>query len=410
MSDHQNADSFANGGDASPVMTVTNNIPNFDNSIIVNPVQTNENISKQSLDGVFAASAEHEHIALSHHNEYLTRRYRRRYENGDRIRELIAEEKQVLDNLKTAIDSKMDVAVVGILNNMLTTFDAFQVPGEDLNSESAGTSPNSSDMGDRQRALFRCGICPLLAQCLRDLGGHPVVCERTLHLIAYLCRYSEENKHSICLENCKGFGLSMVCDFIVGACKRHNEEKRVLEAACDAIRSMCALDSNQERFGVAGACEVMARALTKYHSHSDLTIWLCRVMGHLARIYIANRDILGSNGACQIVVMALQKFPNNVNVCTEACWAIRNMAPSDQNRVHFATDFAPESIVAVFKSHYSNEAFAIEACRALINLVASEQDPLIERVGVTGTVHTTICVSLEHCGWLRFCFSLASSF
>ena len=65
-----------------------------------------------------------------------------------------------------------------------------------------------------------------MASALRELGGKAIVCERILQAIAYLCRYSEENKASVCLENAKGFGIAGVCELVVGAIKRHGEDKR----------------------------------------------------------------------------------------------------------------------------------------------------------------------------------------
>ncbi len=89
----------------------------------------------------------------------------------------------------------------------------------------------------------------MVANTLRELGGQVMVCEKALSAVAYLCRFSEENRNSVCLENCKGFGLVGVCELIVGALKRHGDEKKVVEAACDAIRCMCALESNRDRLG-----------------------------------------------------------------------------------------------------------------------------------------------------------------
>ncbi len=76
-----------------------------------------------------------------------------------------------------------------------------------------------------------------------------MVCEKALTAVAFLCRHSEENKQSVCLENCKGFGIAGVCELIVGAIKRHGDERKIVEAAADAMRCLCALSSNRERLG-----------------------------------------------------------------------------------------------------------------------------------------------------------------
>lgn len=44
---------------------------------------------------------------------YFCRRYRKKYENTDKIKELMIEQFSVVENLKTAIEGKMEIAVIG---------------------------------------------------------------------------------------------------------------------------------------------------------------------------------------------------------------------------------------------------------------------------------------------------------
>lgn len=46
----------------------------------------------------------------------------------------------------------------------------------------------------------------------------------------------------------------------------------------------------------------------------------------------------------------------------------------------------PECIAAIYKFHYGSELFAIEACRALVSLIASEDDDIIPRIAVSGII------------------------
>jgi hypothetical protein len=103
-------------------------------------------------------------------------------------------------------------------------------------------------------------------------------------------------------------------------------ENRVMEMCCDAIRSMCCLESNRERLGEAGACEALARSLIKANKSQELACWVNRAIGHVAHDNEANRDRLGVAGACENMVMVLMKHANVMPICTEICWAIRNMA------------------------------------------------------------------------------------
>jgi len=332
-------------------------------------------------------------------NEALKRRYRRKYENAEKIKELMVEQFATVENLSTAIEGKMEIAVIGILMGLITSL---ETAGAALSSDAltnVSSSKSVVDGGDLQRALYRCDICPAIASALRELGGHVSVCERALQAVAFLCRYSDEVKTSVCLENAKGLGMAGVCELIVGAIKRHPEDKRIIEGACDAIRCLCSLESNRERLGNAGACEATVRALTTFSSAAsnvETCCWICRAIGHLANTCETNREIMGGAGACETLIMTMQKFAFHMQLCTEACWAVRQIAPNENNRARLANDFGPESIVAVYKSHVASEAFATEACHALVNMLASEEDDLIPRIANAGLVQLALR-SLKKC-------------
>lgn len=310
--------------------------------------------------------------------DYLKRRYRRRHENPEKINQLLTEYNRIVSNLVTAIEGKMDVAAIGVLHEILVSLDSGNNEGS--------TGKSNIDSGDRQRAYYKSNICTVITNVLKELGGQALVAEKALTAVAYLCRYSDENKASTCLENAKGFGLCGISDFVVGAIKLHKDNKSVFEAACDAVRSLCALESNRERLGASGACEAIGRGLIPFSSDPIILGWICRAIGHLANNNDANRELLASSGACENIVNILQKYPANLNVCTEACWAIRQLAVNEDNRTRFANDFAPESIMAVFKNHFASDAFAIEATHALVVLVGSDEDDTVVRIENSGFV------------------------
>jgi hypothetical protein len=356
---------------------VTNNLPATQLPLGSHPGSPDRLIHQPSSNNIIPEnSLQNENYA--HLNaDYLKRRYRRRHENPEKINQLLADYNRIIANLVTAVEGKMDVAAIGVLQEIISSLDG---------SHNDSTSKSSIDSGDRQRALFKCNICSNIVNVLKELGGQPSVCEKALTCVAYLCRYSDENKTSSCLENCKGFGTAGVSELIVGAVKLHRDDKKILEAGCDAIRCLCALDSNRERFGAAGACEMTARALVAYLNNPGLVCWISRAIGHLANNNDHNRELLGASGACENIVNALQKYPSNLNVCVEACWALRQLALFEDNRVRFANDFAPESLMAVFKNHLTVEVFAVEASHALVNLVASDDDELVPRIENSGFV------------------------
>lgn len=323
-----------------------------------------------------------EHYATMN-SEYLKRRYRKKYENPEKIKELLAEQTVVVENLRTAVEGKMSAAVIGVLHGIIAELDSANYQQPD-----ASTSKAIVDSGDRQRALYKANICATIDSVLRQLGGQPDVCEKAFTAIAYLCRYSDDNKLSVCLENAKAFAMLGICEMVIGGIKRHANDpmnhKKVMIAACDAIRCLCSLESNRERFSNAGASEICARALVKYASDPEAVCWICRAIGHLANNCDNNRDLLGQSGACQNIILALQRYPMNLNVCTEACWAIRQLALFEENRSSFSNDAAPESIMATYANHFKNEAFSTEATHAMANLIGSEDDPIIGRIAMSG--------------------------
>ncbi len=53
----------------------------------------------------------------------------------------------------------------------------------DAISSASSSRGGAVDGGDLQRALFRCGICPVVACALREMGGQVSVCERVLQTV-----------------------------------------------------------------------------------------------------------------------------------------------------------------------------------------------------------------------------------
>ena len=255
----------------------------------------------------------------------------------------------LLDNLRTAIEGKMDLAVVGVLNSI-----ALLIEGS----------------SDKQKAFYRVNSAPVIVSAIAEMGAASAICEKALVVISLLCRHSDENKASVSYDNAKALGLAGICPIVVAAILKYSEDPHLIEVSLDAIRCLCCLPSNRERFSQCGACEAVGRCLTKFSNNPDLCCWICRTLGHLANNSDESRELIGSVGTCENSIVVLQKYQHTLNLCTEVCWAIRNIAPIENNRARYANEHAPESISAVFKFHYSSETFAIEACQSLGNYIS----------------------------------------
>ena len=187
---------------------------------------------------------------------------------------------------------------------------------------------------------------------------------------------------------CLYTGVNGAAEAISAALLKHANDTRVLVAACDAIRCMCLLVSNRVRFGDASVCETVARALAmkRFMDNADICSWICRALGHLASSNDLNRERLGNVGACETVIGALQFHQLNTNVCTEACWALRHIAPIERNRTRIGDEFGPENIISVLKTYFKDPIFVVEAVKAMAAFILDESDELIARMVNSGEI------------------------
>ena len=239
---------------------------------------------------------------------------------------------------------------------------------------------------EKQRAFQRAYAHLGVMSALHAYIGNTEVCERACRCIALLCRCGED-KGTTNYEFCKAFGLSNASDAIVTAVKKHADNEKLVEAACDAVRSMCNLESNKQRFHESGVCEVIAGALANFSADAELCGWICRTLGHLAQSHEGNQETLGENLVTANLVLAVQNHQKNDKVCTEIFWAIRNIAYGHAgNRQRLFTDFGPESIAVAFARHVHVEILAYEATTALVSLVNDEEDEVIGRIANSGAM------------------------
>lgn len=196
----------------------------------------------------------------------------------EKVKELYAEAIIICENLKTALEGRMDVAIIGVLTSMASALD---------------------NNKDNQKAYHRAQVGPVVVNVLSEMIESPAVCERALQvdkrhisilsiwviflhvihllfyrsnfkrlpllhlpatptpsytivlqsytrtytnyhslllqqlpntmemsifidqILAYLCRYSDENKMSASLENAKAIGIANGSEAIVLALQKH---------------------------------------------------------------------------------------------------------------------------------------------------------------------------------------------
>ena len=92
--------------------------------------------------------------------------------------EAIAEAQTSIANLKTAIETKMEAAVIGVLNSM-------------------NISMSNSTNGEANRAYFKAEVSVVVVDALIQFNESQSICEKAMQTCALLCRYSDENKSSV---------------------------------------------------------------------------------------------------------------------------------------------------------------------------------------------------------------------
>jgi hypothetical protein len=282
--------------------------------------------------------------------------------------EVILDAEKTVENLKTAFETKMEMAIIGVLQTMAQSI--------------AGSA-------DKQKAFHAADAHTTIIAILNEMSDKPVICEKSLIVTSLLCRHNDELKSSVCLDNVKSFGSSGAIEAIYALIQKHGNDHKVMEATCDAVRCLSYMEHNRMIMGSIGLCESIGRALSmvKFLQSTETCPWICRAVGHMCINNDANKERFGTVGACESAVAVLQQHQTNANICTEACWAIRNLAPVANNRSRFADEFGPESVISVMKQFKANELLMTEGCKALVACIEDEDDQeMIERIGNSGCI------------------------
>ncbi len=122
--------------------------PTLDQPITIAPFS---HPSTQNYDGgdYHPAPRPDNYNAMNH--ECLRKKYRRKYENPQRMGEVLAEQTIIVENLQTAVEGKMDVAAIGVLSSIINSLDGSAATPD------TSVSKATVDSGDKQRALYKAG-------------------------------------------------------------------------------------------------------------------------------------------------------------------------------------------------------------------------------------------------------------
>ena len=155
----------------------------------------------------------------------------------------------------------------------------------------------------------------------------------------------------------------------------HEDDPGLTKRCCDALRYMCAVESNKDKFGANNMCELLTTSLQSHIGSHQCSQFLCRAIGHLAAYHPKNQADFAKFGGVEGVKQVILKHAGSEEVCTEACWAIRNIG-SKSRMIDNKTGNLVDSLISIFMTGGGNDVLTGECCRALLSLIESESDPL----------------------------------
>jgi hypothetical protein len=171
--------------------------------------------------------------------------------------------------------------------------------------------------------LREAGLCEQVMIILYDHINNASVCHSACNAIESLAE-DETNKYLL-IEN-------MACEKICAAAQKHvgNESlfavmlmrdtssADVALSACNAMYCLAISNKSfvecQKRLGAAGACEVIAKCITKYAEIEAVSVAIFKAICILASNHDGHKTKLGMLGACTSIVEALHVFPSSVEV------------------------------------------------------------------------------------------------
>ena len=148
------------------------------------------------------------------------------------------------------------------------------------------------------------------------------------------------------------------------------------EAALKAIGNLCRLDKEN---GVAldklGACEMVVKMLLIYAtSNAFVAAEGCYAVHSLANDNKERKDKLVAAGVVVAVFKSLRSFPVDADVALHGCWAIVNLAGSDDINDKLLAAGVAEEVIKALRAFPTNPEVVKWGCRAIVNLSSGDDD------------------------------------
>lgn len=202
------------------------------------------------------------------------------------------------------------------------------------------------------------GVCACVVESLHLFPSSVDVAEWGCRAVAVLSESNEANTAKL--------ALAGACESIPVVLQSHPASESVAIAGCDVVSFMSETIANgyAERFGHAGACEAVVRAL-KTHVDNVRAAARCSIaLGTLARVS-GNARWFGPAGACDALYQALTTHLQDLRIVKYVVVAIGNLCAIEFNKQRLGKLGVCEAVVAVAKLHHDDTETA-RACAATI--------------------------------------------
>ncbi len=166
------------------------------------------------------------------------------------------------------------------------------------------------------------GGCDILVKCIRRFMITAPIISKVITIIAQIITLSnsqDDNTGTIAL-----FFEAGLCDIMLAVLRRYSENPDILAKCCSVFALLALNEEISSLLGNGGACEGAVHALNMFDNDVRVVQYSCRAIRNLG-VLPANRTILLLHEATRYIVAVLKRFVHTENVVVEACAALVNL-------------------------------------------------------------------------------------
>lgn len=297
------------------------------------------------------------------------------------------------DNLLSLSTKNMCTALAGYIDSYHSDFDSCSAACRSIR---ALVSKN-----DNRIVMGQTGVCSTIADALNV--------------------FSERNCASICdaiyalsfenAENAEIFGLRNTCDSLIRVLRIHSDDVTVLHPALKAMNMLCAVPSNNNKFGLQDGCLVLYDIMGR-HANDPVTLrYIIRAAASMAIGNEENKLRLCDAGIAALLPKVMTAQISNVRL-VEICLIalvhiVKGMRKATALTALMTTD-ALCDISTVLSNHLTSKSIAKHACLVLQHAVECDIS-LCRSIQETDLCQLVISALISHLGSSGVNMSICSS-